>query len=53
MKSLTIYALSKKSGIDSGYISRIERNIRIPTVLIFARIVEELEVKDINLIFGY
>ena len=51
-KNLTQEELSQKSGISESYISELENNLKMPTILTLCRLAEALEV-DITKLYKY
>ena len=51
-KNMTQEELSQKSGISESYISELENNLKMPTILTLCRLTEALEV-DITKLYKY
>ena len=51
-KNMTQEELSRKSGISESYISELENNLKMPTILTLCKLAEALEV-DINNLYKY
>lgn len=51
-KNMTQEELSQKSGISESYISELENNLKMPTILTLCRLAEALEV-DISELYKY
>ena len=51
-KNMTQEELSRKSGISESYISELENNLKMPTILTLCRLAEALEV-DISELYKY
>lgn len=51
-KNLTQEELSQKSGISESYISELENNLKMPTILTLCKLAEALEV-DITKLYKY
>lgn len=50
--NMTQEELSQKSGISESYISELENNLKMPTILTLCRLAEALEV-DITKLYKY
>lgn len=50
--NMTQEELSQKSGISESYISELENNLKMPTILTLCRLAEALEV-DISELYKY
>ena len=48
-KNMTQEELSRKSGISESYISELENNLKMPTILTLCRLAEALEVDILEL----
>ena len=51
-KNLTQEELSQKSGISESYISELENNLKMPTILTLCKLAEALEV-EITKLYKY
>lgn len=51
-KNLTQEELSQKSGISESYISELENNLKMPTILTLCKLAETLEV-EITKLYKY
>lgn len=51
-KNMTQEELSQKSGISESYISELENNLKMPTILTLCKLAEALEV-DITKLYKY
>lgn len=51
-KNMTQEELSQKSGISESYISELENNLKMPTILTLCRLAEALEV-EITKLYKY
>lgn len=51
-KNMTQEELSRKSGISESYISELENNLKMPTILTLCKLAEALEV-EITKLYKY